>query len=117
MMAYAIDIAGADRRPAHRTRSSRAIGPRSCRCRATRAGHSAARRRLQLRRDREVDRLQFADARVVETTVREGRAGGTGGSPSRLEPCRPGARPGSAHHDVDATITTSWGHTLVHPVA
>ena len=76
-MAHAIDIAGADRRPAHRTRSSRAIGPRSCRCRATRAGHSAARRRLQLRRDREEDLLQFADDRALwkQRFAKDGLAG------------------------------------------
>src|SRR5260221_2905415 len=117
MMAHAIDIAGADRRPTDRARSPRTIGPRPCGCRATRAGYSAARRRLQLRHDRDDDHLQFADDRVEECTVREGRRAGTGGPTSRLETDRPDARPGSAHHDVDTTAAAARRHALVHTVA
>jgi hypothetical protein len=117
MMAHAIDIACADDRPTSRPRSARAIGTRSCGCGATRAGHSAARRGLQLRCDCHDDRMQFADDCPVEAALRAGRSGGIGRPPSRLEADRADAGPGSAHHDVDAPTAASWRDPLVHPVA
>ena len=116
-MAHAIDIACADDRPTIRARSARAIGTRSCGCGAPRAGHSAARRRLQLRHDRHDDRLQFADDRLVEATVRERRTRRICGPSSRLEADRPDARLGSAHHDVDASPAAARRDTLVHAIA
>src|SRR5215469_2251641 len=117
MMAHATDIACADDRPTTRSRSARAIGTWSCGCGETRTGHSAARRRQQLRRDRRDDRRQLADDRLVEAALREGRTGGLGRPPSRLEAHRADAGPGSADHDVDPTAAAAWRHALVHAVA
>ncbi len=103
MMAHAIDTACADDRPTIRSRSARAIGAWSCRCGAPRARHSAAGRRPQLRGDRHDDRMQLADDRLVETTVREGGTRRVGGPSLRLEADRADARGGSPHHDVDAS--------------
>src|SRR5688572_7946302 len=107
MMAHAIDIARADDRPTIRSRSAGALGARSCGCGAPRARHSAAGRRLQLRHDRHDDRLQLADDRVVEATVRDGRPRRLGRPSSWLEAERPDAGPRSAHHGVDASPTTA----------
>src|SRR5579862_1635503 len=117
MMAHAIDIACADDRPTVRPRSPHAIGTWSSGCGAPRAGHSVAGRRLQLRRDRHHDWMQFADDCAVEAALREGRPGGIGRPPSWLEANRADASLGSAHHDVDATAAAAWSHALVHAVA
>lgn len=106
MMAHAIDIARADDRPTIRSRSARAIGTWSGGCGPPRARHSAAGGWLQLRHDRHDDRMQLADDRLVEATIREGRTGRIGGASSRFETDRPDAGHRSAHHDVDASPTT-----------
>src|SRR4051812_8464870 len=72
MMAHAIDIAGADDGATPRPRSACALGPRTSGCGATRAGDSVARRRGQLRHDRDEDGVQFADDRVGEAAFRKG---------------------------------------------
>src|SRR6476620_8419878 len=117
MMAYALDIAGAHRRGTHRPRGARAIRTRPCGCGATGTRHSAVGRRLQLRRDRHDDRLQLADDRLVEATVREGRTRRIGGPSPRLEADRPDPSPGGAHHDVDASSAAARRHALVHAIA
>ena len=52
---------------------------------------------------RHIGRVQLADGRLVEATVRDGRTRRIGGPSSRIEAYGPDASPGSAHHDVDAS--------------
>src|SRR5687767_4893121 len=118
MMAHAIDHT-TDVAPGStdRTRSARAIGTRPGRCGATGPSDPAAGRRPQLRDDRDHDRLQFPDDRVVEASLRAGRPSRTVRPSSRLEADGADAGLGSADHDVDPPGAAAWRDPLVDAVA
>lgn len=88
MMANAIhdDSVRADRGTARRPRNACAIGAWPSQRGAPRPGPAAARRRLQLRDGRRADRVQFADDRVVEAALHDGRDRRIDGSPSGSKP-------------------------------
>src|ERR1700704_2004503 len=103
MMAHAIygDTVRADHETAPRPRNACAIGAWASRRGATGTGPSAARRRLQLRHGRRADRVQFADDRVVEAALPDGRRRRIDCSPSWLEADRTDAGARSPQPGVD----------------
>ena len=118
-MAHAIhdDAVRADRGRAPRSGNARAIGAWASRRSATSTGPAAARRWLQLRHRRRAHRVQFADDRLVEAALPDGRCRRIDRSSSGLEADRPDAGAGRAHHGVDAPPAASRHDALVDAVA